>query len=498
MKRSSTGRFNTNSIVQNLLLERQLWLRRQLDPRRDIDAECGHPACIEVTDYLHAFLRGDLATRVVSVFPEESWSESPQIFENQDETETDFEKAWLELDDQFNLLSILLRADILSGIGRFGIILIGLDDGADLATAVPGVNDRGEKDNGAEHELLFLRALDESVLEVKELEQNPASPRYGMPKTYEVTFDDVENKGVNGKQIVHWTRVVHLADNRMTSEIYGRPRMEKVFDRLLDVKKIGGGSGEMFWKGGFPGISLESVGNGEDVEFDEEATKEQIEAYMNGLQRYIATLGMKAQSLNVQVADPGPHLEVQIRLIAMSLGIPWRVLVGSEAAQLASEQDMRAWNRRVNRRRQGYVTPFIIKPFLNRLIAYGVLPQPEKTIVLWPDLNSPGDRDKAEVAERRTNALMKYVMGGVDALVPPFHFLTLVLGYTDVEAHSIIDEMGDDLMKIQSTASGAQAAADAKAQAAAKGSGAGRNKLGVGTGRQPTTPGRKQPASTAN
>jgi len=251
----------------------------------------------------------------------------------------------------------------------------------------------------------------------------------------------------------------------------------------------------MFWKGGFPGISLESVGTDENIEFDEQATKDQIEAYMNGLQRYIATIGMQAKSLNVQVADPGPHLEVQIRLIAMSLGIPWRILVGSEAAQLAAEQDIRAWNRRVNRRRQGYITPFIITPFIKRLVAYGTLPKPKDIIVVWPDLNSPGDKDKAEVAERRTNALMKYVMGGVDALVPPFHFLTLVLGYTDQEAHSIIDEMGSDLMKIQSTAAGAAAAA---AGAAGGNGGPGGNPLGVGTGRVPTTPGRKQPRTTAN
>jgi len=494
-KSSPVTRFGphvTNALVQNLIMERQLWLRRQIDPRRDIDAECGHPIEIQIEDYMLAFHRHDLATRVVSVFPEESWAESPQIFENEDQEETDFEKAWVDLEKEFRLLSILLRADILSGIGKYGIILMGLDDGAKLDAPVPGVKDDGEGTAGNKHQLLYLRVFDESVVKIESMETNTSSPRYGMPKTYEVTFDSVEGSTVNQKQMVHWSRVLHIADNRTTSEIFGRPRMEKVFNRLLDVQKIGGGSGEMFWKGGFPGLSLESLpAAGEDVEFDEEATKEQIEAYMNGLQRYIATVGMSAKSLNVQVADPGPHLEVQIRLIAMSLGIPWRILVGSEAAQLASEQDQRAWNRRVNRRREGYITPFLITPFIERLVAYGTLPEPENIIVHWPDLNSPGDRDKAEVAERRTNALMKYVMGGVDALVPPFLFLTLVLGYTDAEAQSIIDEMGDDLMDIQSTAAGAKAAAEAAAAGAAKGS----NPMGVGTGR---TPGKKQPASTAN
>src|SRR5882757_4409942 len=125
VKSPINGRFSKqvmNTFVPNPMLERQLWLRRLLDPRRDIDAECGHPTDISVSDYHQAFLRNDLSSRVVSVFPEESWAESPQIFETQDEIETDFEKAWVELEKKFKLLPILLRADILSGIGRFGVI----------------------------------------------------------------------------------------------------------------------------------------------------------------------------------------------------------------------------------------------------------------------------------------------------------------------------------------------------------------------------------------
>jgi len=206
----------------------------------------------------------------------------------------------------------------------------------------------------------------------------------------------------------------------------------------------------MFWKGGFPGISLESQNMGEEeIEFDKEATKEQIESYMNGLQRYIATIGMSAKSLSVQVADPSPHVDLQLKLIAVAMGVPWRVFVGSEAAQLASEQDTRAWNARITRRRNEYVNPFILRPFCDRLIAAGVLPAPGESYEIdWPDLNSPSDLDRASIAERQSNALAKYVQGGVDVLMPPFHYLTLVLGMSDEEANSIIEAAGDNLMQV--------------------------------------------------
>lgn len=461
----------TNQFVQNILLERQLWIRRLLDPRRDIDFECGHPATITSADYKNLFLRGDLATRVVSVWPEESWTDRPTVFETEDETETEFEKAWVQLEKQFHIYSVLLRADILSGIGRFGIVLLGIDDGLPLNQPVASINEKGEKVGDAAHKLLYLRPFDEALVTINSFEQDTANPRYGHPKAYTIQFEEPGNIGAGTifRSDVHWSRIIHLADNRTSSEVYGLPRMEKVFNRLLDIKKIAGGSGEMFWKGGFPGLSVEAQpGTDETLEFDTAATKDQIEAYMNGLQRYLALIGMQAKSLTPQVADPAPHLEAQIRLIAMALGVPWRVLMGSEAAQLASEQDTRSWNRRLTRRRTEYIDPYILRPLIDRLIAFGVLPEPAEVQVDWPDLNSPSDKDKADVADKRTGALAKYVQGGCDILVPPFQFLTLFLGMQDDEARAAIDEVGDRLIETDPEAELKAAEAAAKAAAAAR------------------------------
>lgn len=454
---SANGTSLANVFATNMLLERQLWLRKLLDPRRDIEIECGHPPTITKEDYRHLFERGDIAARVVSVWPEESWSENPEIMETEDETETEFEATWTELQEQLNIYPMLERADILSGVGTFGVLLLGLDDGLNLDQPAPGINERGEAvgRSGGERQLLYLRAFDESYLQVNRLEGDVSNPRYGLPLSYNIMFD---TENVAKQTAVHWSRVIHLADNRTVSEIYGTPRMKRVFNRILDIRKIAGGSGEMFWKGGFPGISLESMpGVDEDVTFDAEATKAQMEAYMNGLQRYIATVGMQAKSLGVQVADPGPHLVVQLKLIATALGVPWRVLIGSEAAQLASEQDTRAWNRRLKHRRDTYLTPFLIRPFIDRLVAFGILPEPAEVIVSWPDLNAVSDADKAGISEKRSNAISKYVQSGSDALVPPFHYLTLVLGMKDDEARAMLEAAGlqeGDRLEVTESADG--------------------------------------------
>jgi len=440
------------SLIRNAFLSRKAWLQKLMDPRRDIDAECGHPEQISLDDYKRMFTRGDVAARVVSLFPEETWKESPDVYETEDETETEFELAWKDLEQRIPLFTYLQRADVLSGVGRFGALLLGFDDGLPLSEPVASVlaaEAAGEPGVGAgEMKLLYLRPLDETILEVPSLETDATSPRYGQPTLYRVSFEDMNT---SSEQIVevHWTRMIHLADNRTNSEIYGCPRMEKVFNRLLDLRKIAGGSGEMFWKGGFPGLSIESQPTDEDVEFDKDATKEQIESYMNGLQRYIATVGMTAKSLSVQVADPAPHVDLQLKLISVAMAVPWRVFVGSEAAQLASEQDTRAWNARITKRRVEYVNPFVLRPFCDRLVAAGVLPMPVDGYEIdWPDLNSPSDLDKAAIAEHRSNALAKYVTGGCDVIVPPFHYLTLVLGMSEEEADSVIEAAEEQLANV--------------------------------------------------
>lgn len=447
------------SLIKNALFSRSAWLQSLLDPKRDIDAECGHPVEIGLSDYSKAFRRGDVASRVVSVYPDESWTDDPQVYEQEDIEETKFEKEWIRLTQRIPIYPQLHRADVLSGIGRFSIILLGFDDGLGLEEAVAGVDEKGVKTGGKNHQLIYMRSLDETVVKITEAQQDPSNPRYGLPVFYEVNF--VEPNGemnmvseTSKKVKVHWSRVLHIVDNRMNSEVYGLPRMEKVWNRLLDLKKIAGGSSEMFWKGGFPGLSMETQpGLDEEIEIDKEATKEQMEKYMNGLQRYLATTGMNVKSLSVQIADPAPHVATQLKLIATSLGIPWRVFVGSEAAQLASEQDTRAWNRRINRRREEYLSPYMLRPFIERMILVGTLPPvTDGFIIDWGDLNGLSDKEQADVGKTQTEAMKAYAESGLDTLITPVHYFTMILGMTDKEAKAITDAGGEVIQLVDGPA----------------------------------------------
>jgi len=174
----------------------------------------------------------------------------------------------------------------------------------------------------------------------------------------------------------------------------------------------------MFWKGAFPGLNFQTLPelSGED-EPDDETIRLQVEKYMNGLQRYIATTGMKVDSLAPQVVDPSNHCLNLLQQIAATIGVPLRILLGSEAGHLASTQDRTTWNSRLSKRQNTYVTPKIIIPFINKLIEFGILPVADRIIVAWKDLNAQTDQEKADVAMLLTQALLQYVSSGAGTLI---------------------------------------------------------------------------------
>lgn len=454
--RERAMQFMEKELVQNLQFSRARLAAAMQDPRRDINDDCGYPKTSEITsqNYRNLYDRLSIATRVVQVLPNESWQSPPTVVESEDPNETTaFERAWNELGDGLRTESWfqdkesnpiwehLLRADVLSGVGHFGVLLLGLDDGKDLAEPV-------EPKEGMK--LTFLRAFDESLVDVMSYEMDQISPRFGEPTMYQVRFNDPQNSSQSAavEQTftlkVHWSRVVHLADNLGSSEIIGVPRQRPVYNRLLDLRKLYGGSAEMYWRGAFPGLSIQSHPQlGPDVNIDVVAMRDQVEQYQNTLQRYLALAGVDVKSLAPQVVDPSPQIEVQIDAICIQIGVPKRVFMGSERGQLASGQDKVTWNGRLQFRQVMYITPRIVVPFVDKLIFLRVLPTPEGYGVVWPKMDTLNAVEKAQVALNQTEALAKYVQGGVEAMLTPVKFYMHILGLSQDEATAIVEEAAE-------------------------------------------------------
>ena len=426
---------NEMELMVNFLTSRRELIDRTLDSRRDIDVEAGYPSKIGLEQYARLYEREGIAARVVSIFPEECWKEEPKIYETEDSNETPFEERYAALrkKGETDPIAYMERLDVESGIGRFGVLLIGASKtGSDLSQPVKGVNDFGELEEGftpPERELLFLRVFDQSLVDIKTFNNDSGSARFGKPEMYSIKFQDptadMVDADVYEEKEVHWTRLIHTADLRRSSEVLGTPRMEKNYHRLYDLRKVLGGPGAMFWKGGYPGYAFEVNPDIADPEMDTKEMKEEFTKFQDRLQRMLAVQGVTVKSLAPQVADPTAHFETNIKAICITEGIPWRVFVGMESAQLKSGEDKKAWNGRLARRQERYLTPMIVRPLIDRLIAFGILPAPSEEngyTVEWPDLNKQTDKEKAEVLKLLVEAMARYIMSGLDQLIPPREF----------------------------------------------------------------------------
>ena len=120
-------------LVFNSYLSGRAAMAAELDPSRSraitIDAECKYPENLSIQDFRYMWLRNGVAQRVVSVFSEECGSRDPEVYQKEGATETDWDIKLDEINDEFQLWSMLEELDVMSGIGCFGIMLLGLNDG---------------------------------------------------------------------------------------------------------------------------------------------------------------------------------------------------------------------------------------------------------------------------------------------------------------------------------------------------------------------------------
>jgi len=440
-------------LITNASYLRQQWLQKLVDPCRDIDEECGYPAEIDPELYTQFFRRHGIAKRIVSIYPEECWKKDPEVFDVEDEgVESPFEKAQKELVQKHNLNHYLCRIDILSGINTYGILLLGIDDNRTLDQPAEGLDDKGERTaKRPVRKLTYLRCLTDTLAPVAEWENDETNPRFGQPKSYNVQFVTPQQSSMQGQaplpttaKKVHWTRVIHVADNCTTSEVFGTPRLEDVFNFLYDLKKLLGGSGEMFWKGGFPGYSFEvAPGQEGEVDLDENKMKQAMDDFSNKLTRYLALVGVTAKSLAPQVADPSAHIQAQLDAISIAKAIPKRILMGSEQGELAATEDKSSWVERLQGRMEKYLSPCLLRRVYDRFIALGILPVPaeDKYVVKWPDLASPSWDQIVTTAVKLVQAISSYAGSGADAFLPPMEFWMMAFKLTQEKAEALVEAM---------------------------------------------------------
>ncbi len=400
-------------------------LGKQYGGTRDVYQALGYKTDLEWADYWVYYKRQDIAKAVIDRPVKATWQGQLELIESEDAKKTPFEKAWYDLNKKFKLRSLLARVDRLTGIGRYGVILLGLND-------VKNTEDFAKPINGGKKELKYIRVFGEGSAKIDTYVTDPSNERYGMPLIYSIEVADVASGGSKTVK-VHFSRILHILEDHLESEVFGIPRLEAIFNRLVDLEKLVGGDAEMFWRGARPGFQGMVDKDYQMTQTTKDDLKDQIDEYEHDLRRILVSEGVDLKALAQQIADPKTHFDVQIACISAVTGIPQRILSGSERGELASTQDAGEWKTYVQSRREDHAEPNIIQPFTDRLIELGVLPTPEsgQYTVDWLDLFSISEKDRVEIGKARANALREYTYNPMaQSIIPAKVFYEYFLGFS--------------------------------------------------------------------
>lgn len=375
---------------------------------RDYYDALGYPKTIQFKDYLAYYARDAVAGAVVDLPADDTWRKPPLVSEGGN-MDTPFVQAWEALAERLRAWSYLARVDRLSGIGQYGVLLIGVKDGEDLGIPAKAGSLTGIED------VLYLRAMSEGSASISASDNEQASRRYGLPETYSVDLGD----SAGTTKPVHFSRVIHVADNKFDSEVYGTPRQEPIFNLLLDLCKLIGGSAEATWLGMRPGTIIRPQPD-YNLDTDDSSLMDDIEAelqeYAHDPLRFLRLVGMEAQQLAAgEVIDPAGPVDKVISLIAARTRIPQRVLLGSAAGELASAQeDMKQWAGTIQSRQTNYAEPEILRPFIDRLVWLGAIPVPVNGYEIgtpdaegnlrWPSILQTNAVEEADVTGKKATA----------------------------------------------------------------------------------------------
>lgn len=406
-----------SDLTHRLALASQMGFQYRGD--RDVYQALGYPlqASLNYNQYYERYLRQDIAKAIIDRPVKASWKGELNVIEDVSLNTTPFEEAWIELAERLKLKSIFIRADKLTGIGEYSILLLGLND-------VRTNNDFANPVSGKNLKLLYVKPIGQAAVTIDKFEENVTNERYGLPLLYKVKTA-IPDTLKGHKQIditVHHSRVVHLVEDILEDEVYGTPRLQAVYNRLLDLEKVIGGDAEMFWRGARPGYTGKLDPDFQITDEGMSDLKNQIDEFEHNLRRILINEGIDYKALEQQIADPASHVEVQMQMISAVTGIPKRILTGSERGELSSAQDKQEWVSYVTSRREEQNEPMILRPFIDKCIEINVLPQPKnkKYIVVWDEMFSLSDMDKVNIGKARASALREYSMNPVAQELMPF------------------------------------------------------------------------------
>jgi len=385
----------------------------QYGGNRDVYKVAGYTAqgSEDFDGYWALYDRDPIAGRVVDMPAKTTWRTPPEIIDGEDEhtEDTEFEGSFKEVAKRVRMWRHFERADRLARIGRYSVLFIGTRGAVDA-----DLKEEQQKLTGSE-DILYLSSYAEKYAKITQWEKDPQSPRFGLPTIYELDLSGGTEGFSKSKLLVHHTRVLHVAEDTLLDEVYGRPALKRVLNHLFDALKVTAATGEAYWQ--LAARILQASIDPATAMEPEDVTEmgEKLEEIVHDLRRHFVGQGIKLDWLQSTPPDPKATMEMLQGLFSVGSGIPKRVLFGSERGELASSQDERNYFGMINERQEQHAEPHLLRAFIDRMLRFGGLPRPSAKdyTVVWPALFELTEKEVAEANKLRAEAAKALTpMGG--------------------------------------------------------------------------------------
>lgn len=385
-----------NAVSRRLeaMFPRYFNLSRKHDHFRDF----GWPDTLTFEDFYRLYRRNGLAFAGVDKTILKTWQSSPEVWEREGPTESEVEADIRQRFSDLRIWHHFAEADRRSMVGRYAGVILRFRDSKSFDQPVDQVP-------GGLDGLAGVIPVWESQLRVGEWVSDPDSEDYGQPKFFEFNESAIGgDKNSPRKFRVHPDRVLIWSDD---GTVHGRSALEPGYNDLLDAEKVKGAGGEGFWKTsrGAPvieapeGMSPADVAKNMGVSDSDLLDKinEQMDSFQAGFDKALLLGGMTAKPMTITLPSPEHFFAVAVQGFAASIGMPIKILLGSQTGERASTEDAKEWAQTCTSRRVMRNLP-LIREFINRLERVGIL-QERDWHVEWADLTEATADEKMDRAK---------------------------------------------------------------------------------------------------
>lgn len=470
-KVNTYGRINANQMNGlNRDFSRDDLAHSQYDGQRDLYEVLGYDETRDLTfqHFWNRYQRQGIATALLDRFVESTWQEFPSVIDDASEIGDDlrndsagFEPSTEFEEDVSQLISgesfresygtslresfkdSVILADKLASLGEYSLLFFGFSgsDDESLESSIDEGQFSGLDD------LAYTSAIDQKQVKGFDEQNNEMNPRYGLPETYDIEFD---NSG--SSTTVHHSRVIHIPEGTRRDSIRGTPTYLKGWNRFDDIAKLLGGSAEMAWRGAYMGMVAQPPRDqdGEIMTFSDEGDgiEEQVEEFRHNLRRVISTTG-EVETLEPSFSDVSNTVTMQFQALSAAYDIPQSILMGNETGERATQEDRNEWSETIASRRDRLGVDKILRPTFDRLRYAGVLPDPTggDYSFNWTPLTELSDTEWVEMLRHKADAIRTLSSSNPSKLFAKGE-LRKILGYNPKKGSFVDGDYSDSFKEV--------------------------------------------------